>query len=146
MDWIFLAILLVGVSLLFFRLDHRPFWQDEAETACLARNVLHYGVPQAFDGTNLISQEEGREFDVDHLWRWSPWLQIYVAAAAFRIGGITTAVGRFPFALFAVACIILVYLTVRRNFHDLAWARLLRLFWHFPFHFSFFLDNAVITV
>jgi len=35
-----IAILAAAAFLLFFRLDHRPFWQDEAETACLARNVL----------------------------------------------------------------------------------------------------------
>ncbi|MCX5893664.1 MAG: glycosyltransferase family 39 protein [Deltaproteobacteria bacterium] len=123
-DLTFLIILVMGVFLLFFRLDHRPFWQDEAETACLARNVLHYGVPKAFDGVNLISQEGGREFDADYLWRWSPWLQMYVTAAAFQIGGVTTTAGRAPFALFAVACLILTYLLVRRNFGDPGWARM----------------------
>jgi 4-amino-4-deoxy-L-arabinose transferase-like glycosyltransferase len=123
-DGILLLILAVGVLLLFFRLDHRPFWQDEAETACLARNVLHYGVPKAFDGTNLISQEQGKEFGADYLWRWSPWLQIYITAGAFRIGGLATSVGRFPFAFLGAACLVLVYLTVRRNFDDLTWARM----------------------
>ena len=123
-DTTLLIILVIGVFLLFFRLDHRPFWQDEAETACLARNILQYGVPRAFDGVNLISQEEGREFDDNYLWRWSPWLQIYVTAAAFRIGGATTTAGRAPFALFAVACLLLTYRLVKRNFDDLGWARL----------------------
>jgi len=123
-DPIFLAILVAAAFLLFFRLDHRPFWQDEAETACLARNVLKYGVPKAFDGVNLISQEQGREFDADYLWRWSPWLQIYVAAGAFQMGGLTTTAGRFPFALAGLACIWLVYLLAKRRFGDLTWARL----------------------
>ncbi len=123
-DITLLIILVIGVFLLFIRLDHRPFWQDEAETACLARNVIQYGVPKAFDGVNLISQEEGREFDADYLWRWSPWLQMYVTAAAFQIGGVTTTAGRAPFALFAVACLLLTYLLVRRNFGDLGWARM----------------------
>jgi len=115
-------ILLVAVFLFFFRLDHRPFWQDEAETACLAKNVLKFGIPKAFDGINLISQEEGREFNPDYLWRWSPWLQIYVAAAAFKAGGLTTEAGRFPFALAGLASVWLVYLFVKRRFQDPAWA------------------------
>jgi 4-amino-4-deoxy-L-arabinose transferase-like glycosyltransferase len=117
-----LIIVAVGAFLLFFHLDHRPFWQDEAETACLAKNVLKYGVPRAYDGVNIISQEQGQEYDQNFLWRWSPWLQIYVTAAAFWVGGLTTYAGRFPFALLGLACIILVYQLVRRNFGDRNWA------------------------
>ena len=123
-DPVFLLILVAASFLFFYRLDQRPFWQDEAETACLARNVLQHGVPVAFDGVNLISQEERREFEADYLWRWSPWMQIYVAAAAFKVGGLTTWAGRFPFALAGLACIWLVYLLIRRSFDDLNWARM----------------------
>ena len=115
-------ILALGSFLLLFHLDHRPFWQDEAETACLAKNVLKYGVPRAYDGVNIISQEHGHEYDQDYLWRWSPWLQIYVAAAAFKIGGLTTYAGRFPFAVMGIACLYLVYKLVSRNFGNRAWA------------------------
>jgi len=117
-----LIILAVGAFLLLFHLDHRPFWQDEAETAGLAKNVLKYGVPRAYDGVNIISQEQGREYDQNFLWRWSPWLQIYVAAAAFRLGGLTTYAGRLPFAVLGLVCIFLVYRLVSRNFGDRAWA------------------------
>ncbi len=121
--WLPLGIILaLGAFLLLFHLDHRPFWQDEAETAALAKNVLKYGVPQAYDGVNIISQEQGREFDQNFLWRWSPWLQIYVVAAAFKIGGLTTYAGRFPFALLGIVCIFLVYQLVQRNFGDRTWA------------------------
>ena len=117
-------ILALGTFLLLFHLDHRPFWQDEAETACLAKNVLKYGVPRAYDGVNLVSQEQGHEFGQNFLWRWSPWLQIYVAAAAFKIGGLTTYAGRFPFAALGIACIFLVFLLVYHNFGDPVWASL----------------------
>jgi hypothetical protein len=46
-------ILALGAFLLLFHLDDRPFWQDEAETACLAKNVLKYGVPRAYDGLKI---------------------------------------------------------------------------------------------
>ena len=88
----------------------------------MAKNVLKYGVPRAYDGVNIISQEQGREFDRNFLWRWSPWLQIYVAAAGFRLGGLTTFAGRLPFALMGLACIFLVYRLVRHNFGDRTWA------------------------
>jgi len=117
-----ILILVLGAFLLFFHLDHRPFWQDEAETACLAKNVLKYGVPRAYDGVNIVSQEAGSDYDHNFLWRWSPWLQIYVTAAAFRLGGLTTYAGRFPFAMLGLGCIFLVYRLVRHNFGDRAWA------------------------
>ncbi len=125
LTWLPLVIILaLGAFLLLYHLDHRPFWQDEAETACLAKNVLKYGVPRAYDGVNIISQEEGHEFGHNYLWRWSPWLQIYVAAAAFKIGGLTTYAGRFPFAVLGIACIFLVYQLVNHNFDDPVWASL----------------------
>jgi 4-amino-4-deoxy-L-arabinose transferase-like glycosyltransferase len=124
--WQFLSpivlIMALGAFLLLFHLDHRPFWQDEAETACLARNVLKYGLPRAYDGVNLISQEQGQEFDQNFLWRWSPWMQIYVTAAAFRIAGLNTVAGRLPFALMGIGCIFLVYVLLHQNFDDKTWA------------------------
>lgn len=120
--FLFLLVLLCSSFLFFYRLDQRPLWQDEAETACLARNVLQHGLPLAYDGKNIISQEEGREFDSDYLWRWSPWLQIYMAAGAFRVGGYATWAGRFPCALAGLACVLMVFLLVRKHFDDPAWA------------------------
>ena len=117
-----IIILTLGAFLLLFGLDDRPFWQDEAETAGLAKSVIKYGVPLAYDGVNIISQEQGREYDVNFLWRWSPWMQIYVAAAGFRFGGVNTFAGRLPFALMGLACIFLVYRLVRHNFGDRTWA------------------------
>jgi len=117
-----IIILALGAFLLLFGLSDRPFWQDEAETAGLAKNVLKYGVPRAYDGVNIISQEQGREYDGNFLWRWSPWMQIYVAAGGFRLFGLTTFAGRLPFALMGLACIFLVYRLVRHNFGDRNWA------------------------
>jgi hypothetical protein len=117
-----IIILALAAFLLLFHLGQRPFWQDEAETAGLARNVLKYGVPRAYNGVDIISQEQGHEYDRNYLWRWSPWLQIYVTAAAFKIGGLTTYAGRLPFALLGLACVFLVYHMVNRNFGDRPWA------------------------
>jgi hypothetical protein len=123
-DPLFLVLLGVVSFFLLFHLDYRPFWQDEAETACLAKNVLKFGVPRAFDGINLISQEEGREAGADNLWRWSPWMQIYLTAGAFYLVHPSTAAGRFPFAVLGILCVCLTYLLIKRHFGNLFWARL----------------------
>ncbi|MFH1135010.1 MAG: glycosyltransferase family 39 protein [Pseudomonadota bacterium] len=121
---LWLALLLAGF-LLFHNLGQRPLWQDEAETACLARNVLKFGTPLAFDGKNLISQEEGLEFGSDdgRLWRWSPWLQIYLQALGFLIFTPGTFAARFPFAVCGWLTILFSYRIVLRASGDLAWAR-----------------------
>jgi hypothetical protein len=123
-DWAMAALLAVAAFLLFFQLGQRPFWQDEAETACLAKSVLATGLPHAYDGVNVISQEEEREFDKTdgYLWRWSPWIQIYLQAAGFAVGGVDTVAGRAPFALAALLSIFWTYHLVRRHFGDRSWA------------------------
>jgi len=123
-DWPLVGLLAIAAFLLFYQLGQRPFWQDEAETACLAKNVLQTGLPYATDGVNVISQEEEREFDKTggYLWRWSPWIQIYMQAAGFLVGGLDTAAGRAPFACAALLSIFWTYRLVRRHFGDRSWA------------------------
>ena len=119
-----LALVAAGL-LLFYNLGQRPLWQDEAETACLAKNVLKYGTPIAFDGKNLISQEEGLEFgSTGYLWRWSPWLQIYLQALGFIIFGPGSTGARAPFAFAAWLTVLFTYLLVKKASGDLAWARI----------------------
>lgn len=125
LDWGLVAILAVAAWLLFYNLGQRPFWQDEAETACLAKNVLKTGLPHSFDGVNVVSQEEEREFDKTggYLWRWSPWIQIYLQAVGLALGGAdNTAAGRAPFALAALLSVFWTYRLVRRHFGDRSWA------------------------
>jgi hypothetical protein len=128
-DYFFVIICLLTIFLFFYGLGNRPFWQDEAETACLARNVLKFGLPQAYDGVNLISQQEGLDFGPNgYLWRWAPWLQIYLTALSFKLWGMSTVAGRLPFALAGAACVALIYAMIKKYFNDLSWARLSSLF------------------
>ena len=123
-DPFFLAVLVLAAFLIFKGLGDRPLWQDEAETANLARNVLATGLPYATDGLNVVSQEERREFDTDMVWRWSPWLQIYMSAAGQSISPHSTFWARFFFALTGLACVAATYLLVLSRFGDVALARL----------------------
>jgi hypothetical protein len=90
--------------LLFDHLDNHLLWGDEAETAVLAKNVVQFGVPRTWDGTNyLILHGMIRHGTVDetpdHVWIWSPWMQNYLAASSFMLFGPTTWAARAPFAL-----------------------------------------------
>ena len=100
--------LALGALLLFANLGDRALWTDEAETALLARNVLRFGLPQAFDGVNYVSQSvvAGREdFDAHGVWVLSPWLQLYWAAASFAAFGASATSARAPFAAVGLAAV-----------------------------------------
>ncbi len=124
-DPVLFAIAALAAFLMFYNLGHRPLWQDEAETAALAVNALEQGVPTVFDGVNIISQEERREFNTDdYVWRWSPWIQIYMSAAGIALGGKNAFANRMLFALCGFFCVLLTYYLIQRHFGDRNWARL----------------------
>ena len=115
-------VLLVGALLLLPRLGDRYLWQDEAETALLAESVLREGVPTAYDGRNLISTMGERQFDEDHVWYWTPWLQHYLTAGSFAVFGTSTFTARLPFVCLGLACLLLAYLLALRISGDRATA------------------------
>ncbi|MDR3632841.1 MAG: glycosyltransferase family 39 protein [Isosphaeraceae bacterium] len=126
-------ILAVASLLLFWSLDGRYLWQDEAETALLAKSILRHGVPIAFDGKNVVSQEASKEFVAGSrlpyfLWRWSPWVQFYVTAGSFALFGANTLAARLPFAFLGLGSVYLTYVLAKRLFASLAVARLSALY------------------
>jgi 4-amino-4-deoxy-L-arabinose transferase-like glycosyltransferase len=122
------VVMILAAFLLFFSLGDRCLWQDEAETALLAKSILHNGLPIAWDGTNLISQEMSKEFGPDFLWRWSPWVQYYLTAGSFALFGSATVAARLPFAALGLLAVTLTYLLGRRLFDSPGVARLSALF------------------
>jgi hypothetical protein len=127
-DPVFWAVSLLAGLLLFWSLGGRCLWQDEAETALLGLSVLRTGVPTAYDGKNLISQEAGNEFGRDYVWRWSPWVQFYLVAPSLALFGRTTWAARLPFALLGLLTVPGTYLLARRLFNSVGVARLSALF------------------
>src|SRR5207249_1094457 len=79
------GLVLVAALLIVPGLGVRYLWDDEAETALLAKNVIRFGVPVAWDGASLISQECGSDYDANYLWLQTPWLPIYLTAASLSI-------------------------------------------------------------
>jgi hypothetical protein len=112
------GLLLLAALLIFANLDDRRLWDDEAETALLAQNTLRFGVPVAWDGVNLISQECGTDYDSNYVWRQTPWLPIYVAAGSFALLDASTFTARLPFALLGLLAVPSMYLLARRASGD----------------------------
>lgn len=111
--------LVAGFILLFYKLDSHLLWGDEAETATLARNVLHYGLPKTFDGLNRITIYGSRnDANAQGVWTWSPWAQEYIAAAAFWLFGPTTWAARAPFAMIGWLSLGLIGWTTYRIYRD----------------------------
>ena len=107
-----LLLVLLTLLLLLPGLGSSPLWQDEAETALLARSVSQYGYPQASDGRNVITQNQELEFGEDGVWTWSPWAQFYLAAASFALLGESAVSARLPFVLLGAASVGFLYVHV----------------------------------
>ncbi|GAG05908.1 unnamed protein product, partial [marine sediment metagenome] len=59
---------LAGCVVLLPNLGDRCLWQDEAECALVARNILRTGLPMAWDGRLLVASMHGMEFTDTLLW------------------------------------------------------------------------------
>src|SRR5688500_7047936 len=98
--WISYGLLAAVASLLILpNLGDHLLWQDEAQTALVAKTVVQTGLPRISDGLNNFSQELGAEAGPDGLWKWHSWLPFYAVAASFKVWGYTTWAARLPFAL-----------------------------------------------
>jgi hypothetical protein len=120
--------------LLLWGLTDKYLWQDEAATAVLARRLLRFGRPLAYDGVNLITTDHfateeastiGQrtadpktavdyyvrrgEIKPDTSWTWQPWGSFVLCALSFEALGQTTLAARLPFALAGILTVLLLY-------------------------------------
>jgi hypothetical protein len=111
-----LAILATAAFLLFFGLGNNAFWDDEANTALFARNLIKCGHLTAWDGSNVIGFRQGAELD-SHLTNvYMPPIQYHVAAWGLRLWGYTTVGGRLPFVLLGLCSIAMLVLFTRWHY------------------------------
>ncbi|MBI5357135.1 hypothetical protein HZB78_06025 [Candidatus Collierbacteria bacterium] len=99
------VILTIIFSLLVFpNLGIRTLWQDEAETALVARQMVKSNnwLPYAYDDQGPINQDWNYQFSVSKLWRWHPWLQFYVTILSFKFFGVSALTARLPFTLIGI--------------------------------------------
>ena len=110
--------LALATWLAFANLSSQVLWQDEAQSALLARTALSHGVPLGTDGRNFFSQELGAEYDEAYRWRWHTWLHFYLVAGSFALFGESTASARWPGALMGVLTVLAVYGLAREWWRD----------------------------
>lgn len=110
---IVLALTATAALIAGYSLGQNYLWQDEAQTALLARTVLANGVPTGLDGENHLSQELGAEYGPGYVWCWHTWLPFYALAAFFAVFGESTFIARLPFVMFGVATVPATYLLSR---------------------------------
>ena len=97
-------------------LDNHLFWDDEANTAIYARNLIQRGELTAWDGTNLVgyAQSRGLGEDLGQELR-VPALPACVAALGMSLCGENTFGGRIMFVIAGVLSIGLLAVWVRRH-------------------------------
>jgi 4-amino-4-deoxy-L-arabinose transferase-like glycosyltransferase len=105
-------------TLLLANLGNQYLWQDEAQTALLARSILAHGIPHGREGQNSFSQELGVEIGPDGVWRWHTWLSFYAVAACFALLGESAFAARLPFALLGVATVLATWQLGRELWRD----------------------------
>ena len=109
------AILVVAALLLFTRLGHYAFWDDEAITALGAKGILLTGNTSVLmDHGNIVAYRNGAIVS-GFLDRVDPPLETYVTAVSFALCKPGTLAGRLPFALAGLGVFALVLLWVRRE-------------------------------
>lgn len=106
----------LAAFLLLGNLGAPVLWEDEAETALLARNTLRFGWPRATGGAEgVVSQQCGADVEPGTgRWTRHPWGPMYLTAASFALLGDSPFAARLPHALLALACVPATCLLGRR--------------------------------
>ena len=108
-DRFWIVLLLVFPILVFPNLGNAYLWQDEGETAVLARCVQIHGYPLASYRSQTVSDQDDHRDLKNGVWIWTPWLPIYVVATSFAVFGESTWAARLPLVLAAWATVLLSY-------------------------------------
>tara|TARA_Y100000310_G_C20696421_1_gene826055 strand:- start:349 stop:1905 length:1557 start_codon:yes stop_codon:yes gene_type:complete len=76
-------------------------WDDEGETALLAKNILSFGIPKTYDGTNFVVRN-ANQITPEFTWEWNSWLYLYVTSLSFSIFGFSTFSARILFVMIGI--------------------------------------------
>ena len=109
------ALLAVIAYLGLAGLGFNAFWDDEAQVAFFAKNLVKNGTLSGWDGRNLFAQNNGGILD-QYMRSINSQLDYLVCAASFRLFGFGTFAGRFPFVLIGLAYLAVFWLLLREEF------------------------------
>lgn len=106
-----------GAYLSLFNLGQTPLWDDEAQTAILARNLVETGKLTGWDGRNLYIYRDGKVLD-RQLRPINPPLDVLATALSLRVFGVSTWSARLPFALTGLAALGAFWLVLMAELPD----------------------------
>ena len=109
------VLLAIAAVLVFWHLGSPCLWEDEAQTAVVAKHILSQGVPAASDGKNLVSIFPDHKDIRDGIYIWQGWLPSYLAAGSMAVFGRNAFAARFPFAVAFVVLIGFFYVFLRKH-------------------------------
>lgn len=104
-----ILIVALSIFLQFKNLGDRALWDDEAQTAVLARQVVAHGLPMFVEGENNIPSDRSdlSDYNDKRVFVWNTWFPYYITAASFIVFAESTWSARLPFALFGVLSFLL---------------------------------------
>jgi len=104
----------VGFGYLTFKgLGNNVFWDDEACTALLAKNIVNTGQVKGWDGKNIHGWRYGTELNDQFVNVFTPRLQLYTSAISMKLFGGSTFAARLPHAIFGLLALFFLYKYVR---------------------------------
>lgn len=116
-----LAIVIVGIGLRLGGINRHLLWQDEAESAVYALQILQQGYPSShFEGLPLYENAsfipspdpkyayQSTNFVGSHFERNKGWLPFYLIAGSFKLFGVGTWQARLPSLLIAGGTLLLL--------------------------------------
>ncbi len=110
-----LIICLCATYLSVVGLGHTLFWDDEALVAIHARNFLTTGTWTASTGRNITLYGNGILLD-EKLETRDPKVQHWLTVLSFRLFGVSTWAGRFPFVIIGLAGLAVFVLLLQNEF------------------------------
>ncbi len=108
-----ILLALLCAVLYFSNLGGWYLWQDEANAALLAENILSFGYPAAFNGKNAVWAAQSDVSPLTHYYILWGWLPLYLNAACFGLLGTGTVTARLASVLLASALVLLSYRALR---------------------------------
>jgi hypothetical protein len=112
-----LFIFISSVYLSLKGLGNAYFWDDEAHSAIIAKNLITTGRLTGWDGRNLEAFHNGTLLD-KNLRPINPPLDYFVCALSFKIFGCSTWAGRFPFAIIGLMALAVFLLLLQHDFKE----------------------------